>query len=180
MNTIEDFIDSFESMTEKGGNAPTDESIDQLAQGIADEKTLREGLPAIKEKLDDFNACADRCSDSIKELQDTKRFWETRCGLLTKTLGLALDKLCVKSITSTNGVKLGSSVRTVLEVDTDWLTSQYGNLAAVLQNQLPEYIRVSLSVDKNKLSAYLKGDSTLLTNNPEKIHTKTSKSVTLR
>ena len=79
-----------------------------------------------------------------------------------------------------DGVKLAISSRTVLEVDEQWLLSQYDKFLDVMQAQLPGYIKVSLSVDKTELNAYIKKDNSLLINYPLQIHTKVTTSTTIK
>ena len=79
-----------------------------------------------------------------------------------------------------DGVKLATTTRTVIDIDEDWLIGLHQALADTLQQQLPDFIKVTLSIDKNKLSTYLKTDNTLLVNNPEHIHTRDSVSTTIK
>ena len=97
------------------------------------------------------------------------------------TMSALMQKLNIpNSGLKVDGIKLSTSTRTVLEVDEQWLVAQYEALAEGLQQQLPDYVKVSLSVDKNKLFAHVKEDSTMLVQNPDKIHTNTSSSTTIK
>ena len=178
-NKIKTLIEDFEDKTENGA-VLSDADIEALASGITDKQTLTEGLTAISEKAKDFKDSIELCDKNIKEWQENKKNWDGRIKQFAKVMGSILNRLGLTSVKSPDGTKIASSTRTVLEVDDEWLVSQYENLAEVLRKQLPEYVKVSLSVDKNKLSAYLKGDNTLLLNNPDKIHTKISTSVTIK
>lgn len=176
---IKTLIESFEDKTE-GGAVLTDTDVETLVSMVTDKQTLTEGLTTIGEKAKDFKNCIDQCDKDLKEAQEKKKNWDGRMKQFTKVMGCILGRLGLTSVKSPDGTKIASSTRTVLEVDEEWLVSQYENLAEMLRKQLPEYVKVSLSVDKNKLSAYLKGDNTLLLNNPDKIHTKSSTSFTIK
>ena len=178
-NTIDNLIDSFEDLTE---NTPvlSDLDVQKLAGMVKDKKTLTEGLSAIGEKARDFKEGIDSCDKEIKKWQENKKAWDGRMKQFVRVMGAILGNLGLTSVKNPDGTKIASSTRTVLEVDEDWLVSQYDNLAEILRKQLPDYVKVSLSVDKNKLSAYLKDDNTLLLNNPDRIHTKSSTSVTIK
>lgn len=179
MNPIENLIDKYEDKVQQTP-VLTSEDIESLADIVKEPKTLVEGLPALREKCQDYKERIDKSDNEIKVWQQTKKMWESRNKQLVQILGKMLEKFNVTSVKNVDGTKLGSSTRTVLEVDDEWLIQQYEALAQMLQNQLPEYIKVTLSVDKNKLAAYLKGDNSLLLKNPDKIHTRTSVSVTLK
>lgn len=181
MDTIKKFLEAFEDLTEQGSERPVnEETLEQTAALCPDITTLQEGLHEIRQKADDFKKNADLCKQQLDSIRTQKEFCDRRIKLFNETLGRILLRLNVASVKSKDGIKITNSTRSVLEVDEEWLLARYENLADVLQKQLPPYVKVSLSVDKNKLSAYLKEDSTLLTDNPEKIHTKTSRSTSIK
>ena len=176
----EAFLDLFEDKTESGEEL-SKEDRDTISAKMASQNELEEGLPLIKEHLLQYKEKIDYSDKNIKQWQKSKKFWANRQEQLLSVLGSLMDRLHIPGMTlKTEGAKLSTSSRTSLEVDEDWLIQQYQTFADELQKRLPSYVTVKLSIDKNKLGAHLKTDNSLLLNNPDRIHTKTSRSVTLK
>ena len=175
-NLIERFDDTMEETQEL-----TDEKKNLLASTIPSKDDLQEGLPELCAKANSLKANVENCDSNIKVWQESKKMWTARSKAFLEVLGAVLKNLQISgSMMKANGVKLASSSRTSLEVDEGWLLGQYQPMADSLQGAMPDFVKVSLSIDKNKLSAYLKQDNSLLVNNPDKIHTKTSVSTSIK
>jgi hypothetical protein len=179
-SAAEAFIDKFEEQMESSTEL-TPEAVDRLVSLIPSKELLEGGLAALKEKAEAFKGQIEACDKEIKVHQDLKKAWKARSERFLNLLGKVLDNLNVagKSIKS-DGVKLATTTRTVIDIDEDWLIGLHQALADTLQQQLPDFIKVTLSIDKNKLSTYLKTDNALLVNNPEHIHTRDSVSTTIK
>lgn len=172
------FLDAFEDAIED--NKPYDDNERKaVAAEIQSREELRASLPALLEKAQDYNTRTQDCDKNIKMWQESKKLWQSRAKAFLETLGTILENLKIDSF-KPDDIKLATSSRTSLEVDEEWLISQYAAAIQALQDQLPGYVKVSVSIDKNKLFAHVKGDSTMLISNPDKIHTKTSKSTTIK
>ena len=177
---ITDFIEAFDDKIEENVEL-SDEQKNTIAAVILTKDDLKEGLPALLQKSEDLKGCIDNCDRNIKTWQESKRLWNARSKAFLDVLGRVIKKLGVSGNSiKAEGVKLSTSSRTSLEVDEQWLLDQYSPMADALQGQLPDFVKVSLSLDKNKLAAFLKQDDSLLTNNPDKIHTKVSTSTTIK
>lgn len=178
MNT---FIETFNDFLEEGRT--TEQDINMMADTLKDRETLDKALPEIGTVYRDIAGNIGECDEKIKFFQEGKKGWTRRLEILQQALGAALGRLNITKVTAatTDGtIKLSTSSRTCLEVDDDWLTSQYQPLADQLQAALPDYVKVKLAVDKNKLFAHVKGDPAMLTEHPEHIHTKVSTSTTIK
>ena len=177
---INEFIESFEEKIEENSEL-TDEQKEIIASLIPSKDDLKEGLPILLQKSEDMKGCIDNCDRNIKTWQESKKLWSARCKSYLEVLGKVIGKLGLTGNTiKADGIKLSTSTRTSLEVDEQWLLDQYMPMALALQGQLPAFVKVGLTIDKNKLAAYLKQDDSLLTNNPDKIHTKVSSSTTIK
>ena len=170
---IQTLIDNFDDIIEeKEILSPEDKT--SVISVISTRKELEDGLGLILDKVRDYKEKIDSCDQS-------KKMWTGRTKALMDTMSALMQKLNIpNSGLKVDGIKLSTSTRTVLEVDEQWLVAQYEALAEGLQQQLPDYVKVSLSVDKNKLFAHVKEDSTMLVQNPDKIHTNTSSSTTIK
>ena len=177
---VEAFIDSFEDLIEEN-NILTPEERSSLEAKITTQEELAGGLVKLKDKADAYKKRTEECAAKIKEWQASKKTWENRQKSLMDTLEGIINKLGFRNNTvKADGVKLAISSRTVLEVDEQWLLSQYDKFLDVMQAQLPGYIKVSLSVDKTELNAHIKKDNSLLINYPLQIHTKVATSTTIK
>lgn len=177
---IQTLIDNFDDIIEeKEILSPEDKT--SVISVISTRKELEDGLGLILDKVRDYKEKIDSCDQNIKNWQSSKKMWAGRTKALMDTMSALMQKLNIpNSGLKVDGIKLSTSTRTVLEVDEQWLVAQYEALAEGLQQQLPDYVKVSLSVDKNKLFAHVKEDSTMLVQNPDKIHTNTSSSTTIK
>lgn len=182
MNSVhaDNFLDLFDDHIEA---TPVLSSEDREAIGsaFADQEALETSLAALKERIGAYDTNIQDSDRRVKEWQEAKKMWKSRKDQMLAILGEALKRLHVPGQTlKANGVKLSTSKRSSIEVDEDWLTAQFQSLADALQQQLPEYIKLSLSVDKTRLSAFLKKDNSLLVDYPEKVHVKESTSTTIK
>ena len=177
---INNFIDAFDEKIEERSQL-TEEEKENFGKYFSTTEDLTEGLPAIKEKAASYKESIENCAKNIKMWQDSKKMWESRFDTFMNILGKMVKKLQVPgNAVKADGVKLAVSSRSSLEVDEDWLLAQFQRFADALQTQLPNYVVVKLSVDKNKLNAFLKTDDSMLLNNPDKIHTKVSTSTSIK
>ncbi len=178
-SAAERFVDQFETTIEEG--ALTDEQKQSLSCAFPSAEDLGKGLPLLKQKAEDYKNQIGTCDRYIKMYQDSKKMWKARSEAFLGILQQVLVRLNIpgKSIKA-EGVKLSTRTTSVIEVDEDWLISMHQALADTLQQQLPDFIKVSLSIDKTKLNNYLKTDNTLLVQNPDRIHTKDSASTTIK
>lgn len=177
---LEEFLEKFDDTMEKS-NVITDAERDDLASIIPDRVTLEDGLPELLHKSDDMKSSIDDCDKKIKIWQESKKLWSARQKNLMDILELTMKKLGIPNQSiKANGIKLATNTRTTLEVDEEWLINLYESLSLTLQAKLPDYIKVSLSLDKTKLNAHLKTDQSMLVQFPEKIHTKSSTSTTIK
>lgn len=175
---VQDFIEQFEEAFED--NKLESEQIRKtILENISNRDELKEALPELKKKIEDYKVSASVADGNIKTWQETKKMWTNRAEALLSLLGELLKTLKINSF-KPDKIKLATSSRTSLDVDQDWLLGQYTSLQDAWQAQLPDYIKVSLTVDKNKLFAFVKKDDTMLVNNPDKIHTKVSESTTIK
>ena len=178
--SVQNLIDLFDDEMENA-TVLTDPVRDQLAQTVSDKEKLEAGLPLLLRKATDIKTSIDDCDRNIKTWQESKKLWSGRhkafMDVLEKIIGnLQLPGNQIKA----DGIKLATSKRSSLEVDEDWLLGQFQAMADVLQQQLPDYVKVSIGIDKNRLAAFLKGDDSMLVNFPDKIHTRTSTSTSIR
>lgn len=140
---------------------------------------LEESVPALVRAEGQISSMIDRCDNCVKTWQESKKLWRERREQLLALAGHLLAGHGVKSC-SRDGASIGTIVRKVLEVDCDALLRDYGPALAEMQKSLPDYIRLTASVDKTKLNACLKTDSSLLAERPDDIHWKESVSVNIK
>lgn len=182
--TIKYLLEDFDSLMEQkadSGDEVTNDEIEHLASKIDCRETLREALPELLQKASDYKDKIDNSDRNIKNWQDNKKFWKKRQDAFMDVLEKIVQRLRLPGNSIKDGsIKLAVSSRTAIEVDEDWLLGRYEALRQALQSQLPDFVKVSYTLDKNKLSAFLKTDTSLLTDHPEKIHTRTTTSCTLK
>ena len=177
---VQNLIDAFEdNIEEKAELTPEDRTA--ISGNVTSQDKLEEGLPLLLQKSNDYKQQIENCDRNIKMWQESKKLWQGRSQQFLDLLGFLMDRLHIPGKTlKRDGVKLSTSSRSTIELDEDWLLKQYQALADSFQQQLPDYVRVKLAVDKNKLNAFLKTDNSMLVNNPEMIHTKVSTSTTIK
>lgn len=175
---VQNLINLFDDSVEQD-NSLTDESRKKIIAAISTKEELENGLGELLEKAEDMKTSIDECDKNIKSWQDSKKKWATRSKSFMEVLGGLLDTFGVSAVRA-GGIKLAVSKRTALEVDEDWLINKYQMMADALQSQLPDYVKVSLAIDKTRLSAFLKTDNSMLVSDPEKIHTKETRSITIK
>lgn len=176
----QNLIDRFDDKIEEG-NELTDTEKRTIASEIPDKEKLQDGLPLLLKKATDMKTSIEDCDIKIKTWQESKKLWNGRHKAFMDVLETLVGSLNLPGATmKADGIKLSTSSRSSLEVDEDWILTQYEAMAKALQSQLPDYIKVSIALDKTKLSAFLKTDNTMLVQYPDKIHTKTTTSTTIR
>ena len=176
---IETLIERFDDIIEENEQLSAEEQK-RVISAVNSRKELEDGLSLILDKAKDYKEKVDNCDINIKNWQASKKMWAGRAKALMETIGALMKKLNLPDTLKADGIKLATSTRTVLEVDEEWLIGQYAVLADELRKKLPDYVKVSLTIDKNKLFAHVKGDAKMLMENPEKIHTSVSSSTTIK
>ena len=177
---IEAFIERFDEIMEEC-QVLTEEQTEKLTKGITTAQQLQNGLPLLLEKTQEYNEQIDSCDRNKKMWEESKKNWQIRQKNFLKSLEYLILKLNIQGRTLKNGsIKLSTSKRTSLKFDEVWLLNQYAKYVEALQLQLPDYIKVNLTVDKNKLFTHVKGDNKMLVDNPDKIHTKETTSTSLK
>lgn len=173
---IEKFDDSIEDT-----NTLDEAKRNDLASIIPSVEALSAGLPALLQKANEITVSISDCDKNIKNWQESKKLWSARLKAFTEVLGTVLEKLKVPGESlKADGIKLRTSKRTCLDVDEEWLVGQYRSIVDAIQKQLPEYIVLSMSVDKTKLMAYVNKDDKMLIEHPDKIHTRVSRSTSIK
>jgi len=159
----------------------TQEQEDALVSLIPSKKDLENGLNQLKIFSDKCDENIELCDKNAKQWAAQKKALKAQSDAFKKLLGRLLEKLAGGTkIKNADGIALKNTSRNGIEVDSEWLLSQYSAQADELRNKLPEFVKVELSVDKNKLSAHLQQDNSLMLDNPEKIHFKKGTSVTIK
>ena len=180
LSFINSLIDKFDDKIEDNPELTSSETM-VLSKTIPNKKALEDGLPAILDKANTYKEKIEGCDKQIKNWQASKKMWQARAKSFMETMSQVLANLKIPGNTiKAEGIKLATSSRTSLEVDEDWLVGKYQMFADALQTQLPDYVKVSLTIDKNKLFAHVKQDDTMLVNNPDKIHTKVTTSTSIK
>lgn len=156
----------------------TDEKYSTLDSEIKTSEDLEECLPEIKQRTDNYKKQADACDEKIKDWTDSKKMWQMREKQLKSFLEHTLSRLKITSIAK-NNIKVKITSRTVTKVDETAIINAYKPLVDQVQAQLPEYLKLSLTVDKTALTNYLKKDDTLMKEHPEIVHSETSTSLRL-
>ena len=178
--SVQALIDMFDDAVEEQGTLD-DEACRRIAQCVGNKDNLENGLSLLLKKAEGLKENVENCDKNIKSWQESKKTWSGRSKAFLDVLGEVIKSLNLPNNSlKADGVKLAMSSRTTLEVDEDWLLGQYSALAGALQQQLPDYVKVTIALDKTKLSAFLKTDKSMLIQNPERIHTKTSTSTSIR
>ena len=173
-------MDVFDDAMEDGGIY--DENVkSSVAAKLTTRQALEEAMPTLLDRANSYKEKIENCDKNIKTWQNSKKMWQGRSKYFLDTLEKVLTSLNIPGKTlKVNDIKLATTSRTSLEVDEEWLLAMYQTFADALQTQLPEYVKVSLSIDKNKLFSHVKQDNTMLLANPDKIHTKSTTSTSIK
>ena len=177
---IDMLLDRFEENVEQVREL-TDEQIQSITSPVQSREELEEGLPSVLERMGEYKRNIEQSAANKKQWDESKKVWEGRSKMLMTVMDSLMTRLKIsKNTIKANGVKLATSVRTSLEVNEEWLLKQYEAVTDELQARLPDYIKVTLEVDKNKLFAHVKSNPKMLMDNPDEIHTKESRSTTIK
>lgn len=175
------FLEAFDDKVEDNLELSEQEK-EQIASTISSEEEFRSILVPLKNRVADMNEKVSTADANIKQWQESKKMWKGRLELLLSILGKRVESLRIpgKSLNA-NGVKLSMRSNSVLEVDKEWLLQQFQPFVDAVKTQLPPFIKLTLDVDKRELSSYLNNVSNdLRINNPERIHTKPTSSLTIK
>lgn len=104
---------------------------------------------------------------SIKNWQEAKKTWQEIRGALDGIFMDSLNHFNLKTLEK-EGYRATLANRNVLEADEEFLLSPYKKEKESLQEKLPEYIDVKLSLNKAKLNRCV--TTKMLEENPDKIH----------
>lgn len=177
---VQNLIESFDDKMEENTTIEQDEK-DAILGNVNNIEELTSGIRLLRDKAATFDENIKNCDKNIKIWQSSKKMWSERAKSFMGLLEDLITKLNIPGKTvKADGVKLSTTKRTSLEVDEDWLIAQYQTFVDAIQTQLPEYMKVSLSIDKNKLYKHVTTDNTMLVQNPDKIHTKVTTSTSIK
>lgn len=177
---VNNLIRTFDELVGEDGSLSEEEKL-AAAGCVSSTSSLETGLPALLKKSEEMKQNVIICDRRVKDWQASKKAWESKNKALMDVLGTIIKDLNIPgSSIKADGIRLATSHRTSLEVDEDWLLGQYSMLAFQLQQQLPDYVKVSMSVDKTKLATFLKTDNSMLLSNPDRVHTRESATTTIR
>ncbi len=154
---------------------------DELAAYVEDKEALAELLPIFKKSYAEYEKKTEQCDKTCKDYTESKKMWKSRGEQLVDFLGHILEQFRLKSYTA-NDTKVTITTREILETDNEALLAEHMTTPEfkALESALPPYVKISLGIDKTALKSFVKTDSTLLTNHPEWVHTKESRSVNLK
>lgn len=154
---------------------------DELSAYIENTEALAEILPVLKKRYNEYKEKTEQCDKTAKDYAESKNMWKSRSEQIAAFLGHVLERFRLKSY-SANDTKVSITTREILETDTDALIAPQAARPEymALEAALPPYIKITLSVDKTALKSYIKTNSKLLTDHPEWVHTKESKSVSVK
>lgn len=177
--TAETFLDRIDVIFEKEENGLKEEMFPELASLLNSTDDLGECLPEIVKRVAGFKDNADKCDSKSKQFSDSKKMWKTRCEQLEALVTYIMQSFNTKSLNA-NGSNAKITTREVLEVDADSLLALYSVLVDQLQQQLPDYVKVSIAIDKRALTTHMQKDNSLMVNHPEWVHTKESNTIKLK
>ena len=172
---IEEFDNACESQ-----ETLDEQTKDRLAGIIPSADEFRNALPALKAAKDLYEANAESADKNKKTWDASKKLWKNRSETLMDIIGRCVKKFRYSGKVTMDDTTLNISSRSYVDIDTDWLLSQYQGTIDTARAMLPEFIKLEVSVDKNKLSAFLKTDDTLLKDHPDKIHYNVSGSISFK
>ena len=175
------FLDLFDDKIEESSELSA-EDRKEIGAVFTTQENLEESLLALRERARAYKKNVDDSDARQKQWAETKKMWSSRLNQMLAILGETMERLHipVKQLKGAGGTKLSSSSRTSYECDEEGLVQQFQQLADALQQQLPPYVKVKLTIDKTLLGAHLKQDNSLLINHPELVHTKSTTSITLK
>lgn len=176
------FLENFDAEAKKKAEEKqmlSPEEVANLASQLPDEETLKESLPLIKEKHDEYMSQAKACKDKIALFKDSQALWENMGEQLQEVLAKCLKNINLSALKQ-GGITLATRERTALKVDEEWLTGLYSQAVDSLRAALPPYIKIKVSVDKTELQKTLKNDTSLLIDHPDRVYTQKSSSTTIK
>ena len=180
-NKIQQLVERIKEIFATDKNGLNNAYYAELAAYINEKDDLAALLPELKASYEDYEKKTEQSDKNSTEYTESKKMWKLRSDQLVSFVGHLMEIFSLKSYAA-NNTKVTVSVREILETDNDALVATQMALPEykALERALPSYIKLSLSVDKTALKSYVKNDSTLMINHPDWVHTKESKSVTLK
>jgi len=180
-DNVTQLIDSLRALSVDQDTQRPDNTLDAMAAAIVDDMALQTALPQIKKILEENSADIKQCDSRIKQFTELKRSYQKYEDSIKRFVIIVLQRLKHKSF-STPDAKAMLMSREVLDVNEEGLLSQYINSQEyqTLQNCLPSWVTLKLSVDKTALKSFVKIDNSILCDHPEWVCTKDSVSVSVR
>lgn len=178
---IKKLVDRINDIFTENETGLTNSHYDELSSMIESKEDLAELLPLLKKQYGDYENKIEQCDKVSKDYTESKKMWKSRGDQLVLFIGHIMDLFKLKSYAA-NNTKVTVSVREILETDNDALLAQFNGLPEykALELALPVYAKINLSIDKTALKMFIKNDSKLMIDHPEWVHTKESKSVSLK
>ncbi len=168
--TCQLFADTLDEIfQQEGGLAP--DRYDELESFTATPEKIMNCIPAFKMLAEEFKESIGNCNNQIKTWQDYKRTWQLREEQLLKYSEELLRRSNMKSLKSSEG-SITQTSRKVLEINEDALLRPYAELYNAFVGSLPEFVKVSMGIDRIKLANLVKDDNTLLVSQPQDCHWK--------
>lgn len=182
MDNINRLSEKIEETFYEKNEGITPDNYDELTQLVPDVETLTAALPSLKETLNKYKKLEEECDKTAKENSAAKKMWKTRQEQVLSLLGHIMSSFNKK--TCINGdIKASVTTRETLAIDEDQFLDMYRNLPEVevfVKTMLPNFIKVTLSIDKTALKAHLKNDDSLVRTYPEILHPEQKSSTTLK
>lgn len=148
-------IERFEEATSNDSCTIDETTAAELIAMIGDKETFRSCLGAFRDKADAYKETVDLREALTKESQSEKKLWKARLdSFLNGFLGSALTHFGEKSIKDSAGVRVSSQTRTSLVVDDERLIDMWRPMITSLEQMLPPFLKISVSVDKKALTDY--------------------------
>ena len=157
----------------------TESDIEEMALGVNTREELEEILPHLRNESNECKKNIAISDSNIKDGQGAKKFWQSRQQAITSVIGKVLTRLSLGKVSS-QGASASTRTTNTLDVNDDELLKKYDQMKAVLETQLPDYVKVSLSIDKTKLTAAIQKNPDILTESKGNIKWVQKISVTLK
>lgn len=168
----------------KDGSQPLSDDAKKVltAYASATDPSLERTLPDARDYVADCDTRAGECGEQAKAFGEQKKSWQERSRAVRDWVGDLLHDRGEKSLEA-GGAKAGITIRTnIVITDEEGLLSQYTGLpqTEALLDLLPDWVRVTFSIDRNALRNALKEDPSLLYEHPEWLHTENNETITLK
>lgn len=178
-NLIADFIlDKLDEFSEST-DALTEEQLDDMSNVVTSHEELDSVLPSLVDRNESLKQFVADANEKQKFWSDKKKIGQSKQSKLVSFVGHLLDKFSVTKYTSAS-VNISTRITRTLNVNEDALLAEYQGLLAMLQSQLPSYIKISASIDKRMLTKMIEDDPEILSDNIDNIHWESKESITIK